>query len=97
MFSRKLVLATLGAAALCASCSTVSDRTQDLSLGMSKQQVFKILGKDFQTVGAQASSLNGQVEVIRYNDDQDGELLIYFRDGKLVQWGDTAELANIPQ
>jgi outer membrane protein assembly factor BamE (lipoprotein component of BamABCDE complex) len=75
----------------------MSERTQELQLGMTKQQVTKILGKEFQTVGAQASSLNGQVEVIRYKDDDDGELLIYFRDGKLVQWGDTAELANIPQ
>jgi len=97
MPSLKLALTGLGAVVMLAACTTMSERTQELSLGMSKQQVVKILGKDFTTVGAQASSLNGQVEVISYKDDNDGDVLIYFRDGKLVQWGDTAELANIPQ
>ena len=97
MPSLKLAVTGLCAVVLLSACSSMSDRTQELSLGMSKQQVTKILGKDFSTVGAQASSLNGQVEVISYKDDNDGDVLIYFRDGKLVQWGDTAELANIPQ
>jgi len=97
MTSLKLALTGLGAVVLLSACSTMSDRTQDLSLGMSKQQVIKVLGKDFTTVGAQASSVNGQVEVLSYKDDNDGDVLVYFRDGKLVQWGDTAELANIPQ
>lgn len=92
-----LTLLSLSAAALLSACSTMSDKTQQLSLGMSKEQVIKVLGKEFQTVGARDSSIHGKVEVVRYKDDDDGELLVYFREGRLVQWGDTTELANIPE
>ena len=87
----------LGAAALMAACSTLSERSQSLSLGMTKEQVIKVLGKDFQTVGARESSLEGKSEVLRYKDKDSEELLVYFRDGRLVQWGDTSVLSNIPQ
>jgi hypothetical protein len=97
MSSPKLVLAMLGAAALMAACSTLSERSQSLSLGMTKEQVIKVLGKDFQTVGARESSLEGKSEVLRYKDKDSEELLVYFRDGRLVQWGDTSVLSNIPQ
>ncbi len=97
MTSLKLALASLSAVALLSSCSTMSDKTQGLSLGMSKEQVIKVLGKDFQTVGARDSSVHGKVEVVRYKTDDDGDLLVYFREGRLVQWGDTSELANIPE
>lgn len=97
MTARTLFFASLGAAALLASCSTMSDRTQDLTLGMFKEQAVKVLGKDFQTVGARDSSVHGKVEVIRYKNDDGGDLLLYFRDGRLIQWGDTDELSNIPE
>jgi hypothetical protein len=97
MFSPKHLLTGLIAAALLSACSTLSTRTQKLSLGMTKDQVVAVLGKDFQTVGAREGSDARKVEVIRYQDEATGELLCYFRDGKLVQWGDTRALADFPQ
>jgi hypothetical protein len=72
-------------------------RTQKLNLGMTKDQTTSLLGKDFKAVGAREAADARKVEVIQYDDPKYGELLLYFRDGKLVQWGDIRILDNMPQ
>lgn len=91
----RLLLA--GAAlALAAACQTMDERVQKLRLGMTKQQTTALLGKNFGVVGARESPDARRIEVIRYDDAKRGELLLYFRDGQLVQWGDTRVLDNMP-
>ena len=82
---------------LLAGCASIEKRTQKLSLGMTREQATNVLGNDFRTVGARESSGSHKIEVIEYNDAEYGELLLYFRDGKLVQWGDIRVLENVPE
>lgn len=82
---------------LSVGCSTLDSRTQKLSLGMTKEQSVSLLGKNYKTVGARETADARKTEVIRYDDAKYGELLLYFRDGKLVQWGDIRILDNMPE
>lgn len=90
------VLAAVSALVILSSCGSMDTRTQKLNLGMTKDQTTSLLGKDFKAVGARESADARKVEVIRYDDPKYGELLLYFRDGKLVQWGDIRILDNMP-
>lgn len=94
------LLATLSAALFLAGCSSMGSldsRSQKLSLGMTKEEATSLLGKDFKVVGARETADARKAEVIRYDDPKFGELLLYFRDGKLVQWGDIRILDNMPE
>jgi hypothetical protein len=92
-----LFLATLASALFLLGCASLDSRSQKLSLGMSKDQTTSLLGEDFQLVGARETADARKAEVIRYDDPNYGELLLYFRDGKLVQWGDIRILDNMPE
>lgn len=92
--------ASLAAALFLAGCSSfgsLDSRSQKLSLGMTKEQTTSLLGRDFKVVGARETADARKAEVIRYDDPKFGELLLYFRDGKLVQWGDIRILDNMPE
>lgn len=95
---RNLITTFAAATALVilSGCGSMDTRTQKLNLGMSKDQTTSLLGKDFKAVGAREAADAREVEVIRYDDPKYGELLLYFRDGKLVQWGDIRILDNMP-
>ena len=95
---RKLppIFATALALVILSSCGSMDTRTQKLNLGMSKDQTTSLLGKDYKAVGAREAADSRKVEVIRYDDPKYGELLLYFRDSKLVQWGDIRILDNMP-
>jgi|APTNR8051073442_1049403.scaffolds.fasta_scaffold35909_2 hypothetical protein len=90
-------LATLAAALLLSGCATLDSRSQKLNLGMTKEQTTSLLGDDYKVVGARETADARKAEVIRYDDPKYGELLLYFRDGKLVQWGDIRILDNMPE
>lgn len=64
---------------------------------MTKDQTVSLLGRDYKTVGARETPDARKIEVIRYDDPKYGELLLYFRDNKLVQWGDIRILDNMPE
>jgi hypothetical protein len=89
-------IAVFAALAL-AGCGSFDSRTQKLSLGMTKPEATALLGSEYKTVGARQTPDASNAEVIRYDDEQSGELLLYFRDGKLVQWGDIRILDNMPE
>ncbi len=82
---------------LLAGCRSLDSRTQRLNLGMTKDQTVSLLGRDYKTVGARETADASKAEVIRYDDPKYGELLLYFRDNKLVQWGDIRILDNMPE
>ena len=90
-------LATLAAALFLVGCASLDSRSQKLSLGMTKEQTTSLLGDDYKVVGARETADARKAEVIRYDDPKYGELLLYFRDGKLVQWGDIRILDNMPE
>jgi hypothetical protein len=87
--------------ALClfmAGCaSSLASRSQKLNLGMPRAQVVKILGASFSTVAAREESDGRKIEVLRFEDSKSGEMLVYLRDGRMVQWGDVRALENMPQ
>jgi len=90
---------TLGLALiLCglAACSSMESRTRKLQLGMSRAQVVGVLGSSYMVVGARQESA-GAVEVLRFGGKGDDPIFAYFRDGKLVQWGDHEMLQQAPE
>ena len=62
---------------------------------MSKDAVTSLLGSNYVTVGAREDADQKNVEVIRYQKKEE-TLFLYFREQKLVQWGDISILNNIP-
>jgi hypothetical protein len=64
---------------------------------MTKPEATALLGDEYKTVGARETPDASKAEVIRYDDEKSGDLLLYFRDGKLVQWGDIRILDNMPE
>ncbi|GHC09594.1 hypothetical protein GCM10007047_28610 [Cerasicoccus arenae] len=70
---------------------------QDLSFGMTQDQVKSELGSSYQVV---ASSINKDGKTVtgwRYQDsDKDPAYMVYFVDGKLAQWGEANALRSIP-
>ncbi len=64
---------------------------------MSKERVVQTLGVGHHTVAAREDSTNVRVEVLRFEDPKFGEVLVYLRDGKLVQWGDVRALEGMPE
>ncbi len=90
------ILSAVLALGILSGCGSMDTRAQKLNLGMTKDQTTSLLGKNFKAVGARESSDARKVEVLRYDDPKYGELLLYFRDGKLVQWGDLRILDNMP-
>lgn len=90
-------LATPAAARPLAGGASLGSRTQLLNLGMTKEQATSPLGEDYQEIGVRETADARKSEVIRYDDPNYGERLLYFRDGKLVQWGDIRVLDNMPE
>ena len=75
----------------------IHQRSQKLQLDMPRDRVVKTIGHRHSTVAARKEGDSGRVEVLRFSDKRGNELLGYFRDGKLVQWGDSSALQNMPQ
>ena len=90
--------ATLALSLLLTGCAgSIDARSQRLELDMPKEKAIKTLGHRHSTVAARKEGSQARVEVIRFEDKKNNEILAYFRDGKLVQWGDTRALENMPQ
>ena len=90
-----VLLALLVLATGCAG--SMASRAQKLELGMTKDRVVKLLGRKHTTVGAREESDARRTEVLRFEDPKSGERFVYFRDGRLVQWGDVRALQSMPQ
>lgn len=93
MLSSALALSTF----LTGCANGLYQRSQKLQLDMPKNRAVKMIGHRHSTVAARKEGDNGHVEVLRFSDKRGNELLGYFRDGKLVQWGDLSALQNMPR
>jgi len=88
-----LMLATMIVLTACAS--SLSSRAQDLRLGMTLEEATGVVGSGYTTVAARVTT-DGQVQAIKYTDKKTGDLVLYFKNDKLVQWGDLDILKQIP-
>ena len=88
---KHLLRLTLVAMVLCANfgCSTTTaQKLNELNLGMSQADVARILGDNY-TVEAATTDTNGaRLQMWDYSDKKtQAEYRLYFKDGKLAQWG----------
>lgn len=70
-----------------ASCGTLntSARAKKLEIGMTKQEVIKVMGQGFRIVSA-SKLPEGTMEVLRYESSIDYDYMIHLLNGKLVEW-----------
>ncbi|MBU6182812.1 MAG: hypothetical protein KGR46_08375 [Verrucomicrobia bacterium] len=95
---KRTPIALLALGVLLTGCAgTLASRSQKLELGMPKERTIKILGSNFTTVAAREELDGRKIEVLRFEDAKKSEVLAYFRDNRLVQWGDASALASMPQ
>lgn len=79
-----------------AGCSSLEKRSQKLQLGMSQAAAIKVLASDFSVVAARVEADGSPVSVLKFSESKKRELLLYFRQDKLAQWGDTEALKAMP-
>lgn len=80
-----------------ASCATFSEKTQGLQLGMSEAQVKDRLGSEYQVKASKYAADGQPVEVWQFQDPKSNEIYwVYFKGGKLVQWGTPEAIKSIP-
>jgi hypothetical protein len=94
-FSLVVLSALVALASLTACSSSLESKSKKLTLGMNRAQVIKALGSDYAPVAARTETDGKKVEVLRFGKEDEG-FYTYFRDGELVQWGDTNVLKAIP-
>lgn len=92
----QITAAGLLVAGLPGCANDISTRAQKLELDMNKERAVKTLGSRHSTVAARKEGDGGKVEVLLFEDKRGNNILGYFRDGKLVQWGASAILQNTP-
>jgi hypothetical protein len=78
-------------------CASTESRSQELKLGMSQADVTQIMGSDYTTVAARLDADGTPVSVIKYELNRKEPLFLYFRQDKLVQWGDTSLFKALPE
>lgn len=70
---------------------SMDEKMRQVKLGMTKEEVIRILGKEYEQAGARQTPY-GTVESISYltqsyvTDNSDGYYILSFRDGRLVEW-----------
>lgn len=68
------------------SCRSVLDYVKKVELGMTKQEVIKIMGKDYSRSAAFVGDDNSDMELIRYEGIREYDYLFTFRNNKLIEW-----------
>jgi len=102
---KHLVQSCLLALVLCAGfgCSTpISKKLNRLDLGMSQQDVKRILGDDYIAKASTTDSEGARLQLWEYTDKKtQAAYRIYLKDGKLAQWGSPENMAfptlNLPK
>jgi hypothetical protein len=77
-------------------CTSMESRSQKLQLGMTKTDAVELMGTDYSTVAARIETDGTPIAVLRYELKKNRPLFLYFRQDKLVQWGDTEVLNAMP-
>lgn len=77
-------------------CSSIQSRSQKLHLDMTKSAAIELMGSDYTTVAAREEPDGTSVSVLQYQLKKNQPLFLYFRQDKLVQWGDVSVLNAMP-
>lgn len=81
-----------------AACSTMSENTQKLQLGMSTAQVKDILGGDYSTRASKYAADGQPVVVWEFKDPSTHDTYwAYFKGDRLVQWGTPEAIKGMPE
>lgn len=96
-FSPTIVTFAVMSVFLVGCAGTIHQRAQGLQLDMPREQVIKTIGHQHSTVAARKERDDQNVEVLRFSDKRGDEIIGYFRNGKLVQWGDLSVLRDMPE
>lgn len=73
-------------------CSSIKDawnadsNIKKVEIGMTKSQVVSIMGNSYDSAGARKSYNGTTQEAIKYVVNEDVWYMLYFEDGKLVEW-----------
>ena len=96
---KHLLRLALMAMVLCANsgCSTTTaHKLNELNLGMSQADVKSILGDDYVVAAATTDTNGARLQLWDYSDKKtQTEYRLYFKDGKLAQWGKKGD-TNFP-
>ena len=78
-------------------CASTESRSQKLTLGMSFADATGLMGSDYSAVAARVEAAGAPLSVIKYELKTKEPLYLFFRQDKLVQWGDTSVLKAMPE
>ena len=65
---------------------STNDNIKKIGLGMSKEQVIQILGKDYIVSSSSKDERNNQIEVLAYKSAAYEEYRLKFVNAKLTEW-----------
>jgi hypothetical protein len=91
-----LLLLIVTASLWLTGCASTESRSQKLTLGMSQADATKLMGSDYSTVAARVGADGAPESVLKYDLKRKEPLYLYFRQDKLVQWGDISVLNAMP-
>ncbi|GAB3900396.1 hypothetical protein GCM10028825_51590 [Spirosoma agri] len=63
-----------------------NDNIRKIGLGMSKEQVIQVLGKNYMVSSSSKDERNNQIEVLAYKSDAHEEYRLKFINDKLTEW-----------
>lgn len=88
---KKIIILAIGCSLILASCaSTMETGLKRIELGMTKNEVKSLLGKNYTILGA-AVTHDGNMETWSYKDpnvmaEQNKRIIVNFNDDRLVEW-----------
>jgi hypothetical protein len=84
----KSLLPALALLVTLAACASFTDKTNELTIGMSADQVKSVLGDEYTKKMSQLSSDGKPIELWEYVDQKSNEKYwLYFKDSRLAKWG----------
>jgi hypothetical protein len=93
---RTIVICSIALLVVAGCSSTLEKKSQGLHLGMGKQTCIDTLGKHYAVVASRMEPSGTPVSVLRFREPKQDDLFLYFRNDKLVQWGDIEVLKGMP-
>lgn len=71
----------------------LENKIKNLSIDMSKEEAFKVVGKNYQVMMA-SKTKDGNLEVLRYISPNRISYLLYFINGKLIEYHEEIRTSN---
>ncbi len=91
-----LIICSVALLILAGCSSTMEKRSQQLQLGMDRKSCVDIIDTDYAVVASRLEADGSPVAVMKFHKKKQPDLYLYFRNNKLVQWGDVDVLKAMP-